>query len=313
MDPSRRFRFGASSDTAGTRAEWIAKARHIEDLGYSTMLFPDHIGDQRLAPISAAMCVADATETLRIGTFVLNNDYRNPTLLAKEAATLDLLSDGRFELGLGAGWLHDDYDFSGLAFDPPGVRVGRLEEAIQVIRSAYSAKPFDFDGNHYQVKGLLGHPAPVQPGGPPLMVGGGGRRILSIAAREADIVNVQFPLTAGTTAGVAADMASADTTRQQLEWIRAAAGTRFEELELSTAVYFAAVTDDRRAAAEQIAPGWGFDVEVALNTPHILIGSVEQMVDQLVEQREKYGISYIVFAQDTYAILAPVVERLAGT
>ena len=313
MGSTRKFRFGAETDTAADRAEWIAKARRIQDLGYSTMLLPDHIGDQRLAPISAAMSVADATETLRIGTFVLDNDYRHPALLAKEVATLDVLSSGRFELGLGAGWLQDDYDMSGLTYDPPGVRIGRLEEAIKIIKSTYSGEPFDFDGKHYQVRGLKGYPAPVQQGGPPLMIGGGGRRILGIAAREADIVSVNFSLPGGTHAAVANDLANAGPMDQKIEWIREAAGARFDQLELSTTVYFASVTDDRQAAAEEIAPGWGFDVDVALNTPHLLLGSIEQMIDQLVAQRERYGLSYIVFAQETYEMLAPVVERLAGT
>src|SRR5438876_677403 len=187
MSKPRPFRFGVSVHGSKSRAEWIGIARQAEALGYSTLLIPDHLGDQ-LSPIPALVAAADATSTLRIGSLVFDNDFRHPVMLAKEAATLDVLSGGRFELGIGAGWLRSEYEQAGIPYDPPGVRVGRMEEALQIIKGLFADRPVTFSGTYYKVSALEGQPKPVQRPHPPILIGGGGKRILSIAAREATIV-----------------------------------------------------------------------------------------------------------------------------
>ncbi len=196
MTCDRRFRFGAQLSFAGTREEWVAKARRVEELGYSTLCVPDHFDDQ-LAPMPALTAAAAATTNLRVGTLVLDNDYRHPILTAKEAATVDLLSGGRLELGLGAGWLRSDYEQSGIALDPPSVRIDRLEEALAVVKGLLAGGKFSFCGRHYTVTNHPGTPLSVQRPRPPILVGGGGRRILALAGREADIVSVNFDLSSG--------------------------------------------------------------------------------------------------------------------
>ena len=175
MAHPRKFRFAAQLSKApeGTATSWAEQARKVEDLGYSTLLVPDHFGDQ-LAPVPALMAAADATTSLRIGTLVFDNDYRHPFVLAKEAATLDLLSGGRLELGLGAGWMRTDYDESGIAYDRPGLRVDRFAEGVAVVAGLLQADgPFSFSGTHYTVTEHTLTPRPVQRPRPPLILGGG--------------------------------------------------------------------------------------------------------------------------------------------
>jgi len=161
---------------ADSHAQYRDGARQWEDLGYSTLFVPDHFVDHPLAPIPAMAMVAEATERLRIGSLVLGNDYKHPVVLAREAATLDLLSDGRLELGVGAGWMTADYEKAGMPLDPPGVRVDRLAESLTVLKGLFADQPFSFDGKHYQITDLDGSPKPVQRPGPPIIVGGGGER-----------------------------------------------------------------------------------------------------------------------------------------
>ena len=204
------FRFAAQLSTApdATARTWADQARKVEDLGFSTLLMPDHFGDQ-LAPVPAMMAAADATTHLRIGTLVFDNDYRHPLVLAKEAATLDLLSDGRLELGLGAGWMRSDYEQSGITYDAASVRVDRFEEAVAIVTGLLeSAGPFSFTGEHYTVTDHTPTPRPVQHPRPPIIIGGGGRRVLSIAGRHAEIVSINVNLKAGTGGPEAAPNAS---------------------------------------------------------------------------------------------------------
>jgi len=196
MTHPRKIRFGIQLATATTGAEWAELARKAEDLGYSTLFMPDHFGDQ-LAPVPALMAAADATTTLNVGALVFDNDYKHPLVLAKEMATQDVLSGGRLEIGLGAGWMEADYRAAGMAYDRPGVRIDRFAEGLAVIKGAMADGPFSFSGDHYTITDHDGRPKPVQQPHPPLLIGGGGRRVLSIAAREADIVGINASMAAG--------------------------------------------------------------------------------------------------------------------
>jgi len=311
MAHHRRFRFGAQISFAGSAGEWAAKAQRVEELGYATLCVPDHFDDQ-LAPFPALMAAAAATSSLRVGTMVLDNDYRHPLVAAKEAATVDLLTGGRFELGLGAGWLASDYAQSGIACDPPAVRIDRLEEALAVVKGLFSGGKFSFAGRHYTVTGHPGTPGPVQRPHPPILVGGGSRRILSLAGREADIVSVNFNLRSGSVGPQVGATATAAATAEKLEWVRDAAGERFDDIELSHSLYLTIVTDDREAAAGGLGSGFGLTAEEVLAMPNFAIGTVAQIADELERRRDELGFSYIVVGAECYEAMAPVVARLGG-
>lgn len=312
MDKPRQFRFSVTERRASSANEWRQRARLLESLGYSTLNMPDHFGDQ-LAPIAALMSAADATTNLRICSLVFDNDYRHPVVLAKEAATLDLLSAGRLDFGLGAGWLVSDYEEAGIPLDPPGVRIDRMAEALAIIKSFFSGKDVSFTGAHYKVQDLEAFPACVQKPHPPIVLGGGGRRMLRFAAREADIVSVNYNLSEGRVNRKVAQTGLADATEEKLQWIKEAAGDRFSEIELAVSIFVANVTDDREAMAEAMAPGIGCEPRDVLEIPHFLIGTVEQIVEDLKARRERFGISYLAIPGEVAEALAPVVERLTGT
>jgi probable F420-dependent oxidoreductase len=315
MSAPRPFRFGiqaAALPGADAPAEWAALARKAEDLGYDTLTVPDHF-DGQLAPVPALMAAADATTTLRIGALVWCNDYRHPVVLAKEAATLDVLSGGRLEFGLGAGWMATDYERAGITLAPPGRRIARMEEAIDVIRGLFADGDFSYSGEHYHVSGLDGRPKPAQKPGPPILIGGGGRRMLEAAARHADIVGVNLSLQRGVIDASVRASATAAATEEKLRWIRDAAGSRMNDIELHVRVHVAVVTDDREGFASALGPAFGLPAGDALDSPHALAGTVDQLVDVLVERRERYGISYYGLSLDALEPLAPVVARLAGT
>ncbi|MEZ4621330.1 MAG: TIGR03621 family F420-dependent LLM class oxidoreductase [Caldilineaceae bacterium] len=250
---------------------------------------------------------------MRVGSYVFGNDFRHPVQLARDAATVDLLTDGRLEVGLGTGWAHSDYAQSGLPLDPPAVRVNRLEEAVQVLKGAWRSEPFSFTGKHYQITDLTGLPIPTQHPHPRLMIGGGGKRMLTIAAQEADIVSVNARTTA--TSGLDFMSLTAEATDEKIGWVRAAAGERFPDLELNVLVIGATITANRRRAAEEGLRAYGLDklltVDQALEMPVSLFGTVDEMAEQLIQRRERYGFSYIVLMQGMVDF-APVVARLAG-
>jgi len=315
MGDRHPFRFAAQLSKApdGTARGWAAQARQAEDLGYSALLMPDHFGDQ-LAPGPALAAAAAATTTLRVGSLVFGNDYRNPFVLAKEAATLDVLSEGRFEMSLGAGWMKTDYEEAGLTYDTPRVRVERFEEAVQVVQGLLRTDgPFSFDGDYYQVHGHSLLPRPVQQPGPPLILGGGGRRVLSFAARHADIVSINANLRDGTGGPETAPDMSPERTRQKVAWVKEAAGPRFEELELNALIGFVLVTDEAPAIGEAMASHFGIDPGEALHVPAVLLGTLDEMVDELLWRRQEYGITYWSIESDAWADLAPVVQKLSGT
>ena len=314
MPEPRPFRFGVLTGGAPSRAEWVGQARRAEELGYSTLLLSDHVGTA-LAPIAALATAAAATTTLRIGSQVFGNDFRHPVLLAKEAATLDLLSEGRLELGLGTGYSKADYDQTGIPLEPPGVRVSRFAEAVRIIKGAQSEEPFSFSGTYYTVRDLALRPKPAQRPHPPIVIGGAGRRILSLAAREADIVSINVR----TTAEGQFDQTSfsPEAVAQAVEWVRRAAGARFGDRELSVLVPFVQVTNGgRRHAAEQLLQRrrlvGQMTADQLLETPKTLLGSVDDICEALTAHRQRLGLSYpVIFAQHMEAF-APVVARLAG-
>lgn len=312
MVTDRRFRFGAQLSFAGSGDEWAAKARRVEDMGYATLCVPDHFDDQ-LAPFPALVAAASATSGLRVGTLVLDNDYRHPLLVAKEAATVDLLTGGRLELGLGAGWLRRDYEQAGIVCDPPAVRIDRLEEALAVVKGLLAGGAFSFRGEHYEINNHPGTPLPVQRPRPPILVGGGGRRILSLAAREADIVSINFDLRSGSLGPHLGATATAEVTAERVKWVREAAGDRFDDLELAHTAHLTMVTGDRDAVAAGLGSGFGLDAEQVLAMPNFAIGTVGQIADELERRRDELGFSYVVVGGECYEAMAPVVARLAGT
>ena len=291
---------------------WKEKAREVESQGYAALYLPDHFTDQ-VGPIAALMAAADATTRLRVGSLVFDNDYRHPVVLAKEAATIDLLSEGRFDLGLGAGWMASDYEQAGIPFDSPGTRISRMEEALKIIKGLFTGEPFAFAGEHYRVSGIEGSPLPVQKPHPPILLGGGGRRMLRIAAREADIVNVNFDLREGMVNRDLVRTGLAEATDEKLGWIRDAAGERMERIELSVTIFLANITDDRESVASLMAAGFGVEPQDILAMPHFLIGTVEEVVENLQARRERYGISYVIVPGEAAEPFAPVVARLTGT
>jgi probable F420-dependent oxidoreductase len=312
MSKPRAFRFAVQEHRASSAAAWREKAHLAESLGYATLYLPDHFTDQ-MGPMAALMAAADATTTLRVGSLVFDNDYRHPVVLAKEAATLDLLSDGRLDLGLGAGWMASDYEQAGIPFDTPGTRIGRMEEALHIIKGLFAGTPFSFAGKHYQVTNIEGSPLPVQKPHPPILLGGGGRRMLQLAAREADIVNVNFDLREGHVNRKLVHTGLAKATDEKLGWIKEAAGDRIDHIELSVTIFLANITDDRDSVATAMAAGLGSEPHEILDMPHFLIGTVEQLIEALQHRRDRYGISYVIVPGEVAEPFAPVVAQLAGT
>lgn len=308
----RPFRFGVQASAPPPGATWPELARRVEDLGYDVLTVADHL-DEQYAVVPAMQAAADATTSLRIGALVLCNDYRHPVVAAKELATIDVLSGGRLEAGLGAGWMTSDYAQAGIPLDPAGRRIDRMVEALDVLDALWSDGPATFHGDHYRITGLDGRPKPLQRPRPPLLVGGGGRRVLSVAARRADIVGINVNLAKGVIDADAGPDGTAARTDEKVAWVREAAGARFEDLELQVRVHLVVVTDDRSGVAEAFAPAFGLTPGEAVATPHALVGSVEELCDDLLARRERWGISYVGIGVDALDAMAPVVARLRGT
>jgi probable F420-dependent oxidoreductase len=309
---ARPFRFGVQLSTAGSADELVASARRIEELGYDSASIPDHFGDQ-LAPVPALMAILDATTTLRAGGLVFDNDYKHPVVLAKELATIDVLSGGRVDVGVGAGWMRTDYDQSGIPYDPPGMRVDRFAEAITVLKGCFADGAFSFDGAHYTITDYDGLPAPVQAPHPPLLIGGGGRRVLSIAAREADIVGINGTLTAGTVGPEAVATMTAEAVDEKVAIVRAAAGDRWSDIELHIASFALSVSDDRDGELERIAELVGVPSSMVAESPFALVGTPDQIATDLVQRRDRWGFSFVSVHAEDVEPFAPVVAALAGT
>jgi probable F420-dependent oxidoreductase len=299
--------------SAGSRAEWADKARKLEALRYGTLLVPDHLREV-FPPLVPLVSAAEATRALRVGTFVLNNDFRHPVLLAREAAAVDLMTDGRLELGLGAGHMRSEYEEAGIGFDPAPVRIERLGEAVTVIKALLEGRTARLDGSHYRVTGHRSHPLPRQKPRPPILIGGNGPRLLALAAREADIVS--FTGLGHPRGGSEVDLSGFKPAAvdERVGWVRSAVGDRVAHVELNALVQRVVVTEDRQqAASEIVAERPELSVEDVLGTPYLLLGTVEQMVEDLRARRERWGLSYYVVFEPMADALAPVVARLAGT
>lgn len=307
----RPFRFGVTVPTVRSGPAWVDHVRRIEQLGYSIVHVPDHFRDQ-LAPVPALTAAAMATTRLRVGSLVFSNDFRHPVVLAKEAATIDVLSGGRFELGMGGGWLREEYDQAGISFDAPGIRIERLTEAVSIVKGLLGDASVTFAGRHYTITGLQGRPSPVQRPHPPIVIGGGGPRTLSLAAREASIVGL-VPRARRDGGGLDRGDFGEAALREKIGWVREAAGDRFEAIELHALIQAVIVSDQRSVAAEQVAARFGAGREVLLESPYVLIGSVDEICETLRTRREAYGISYLTVFDRDLEVFAPVVERLAGT
>jgi probable F420-dependent oxidoreductase len=313
MGTSRPFRFGVQLANARSAAEWAELARKSEDLGFSTLFMPDHFEDA-LAPVPALMAAADATHTLRVGSLVLDNDYKHPVVTAKEMATIDLLSEGRLELGIGAGWMASDYERSGIPMDDAAVRVDKLEEGIAILKGLFAEGSFSFDGKHYQISDLDGRPKPAQLPHPPFLVGGGGPRVLRLAAREADIIGVNPAVRSGRVDAAATRSGVADATDRKLAWVRAEAGDRYADIEINFLIYACIVTDDRQGMLDAMAPVFGLEPAEVGAYPHAWVGNVDEICDGLVAGRERWDASYLVVqGVDAMNAAAPIVARLAGT
>jgi probable F420-dependent oxidoreductase len=306
------FRFGIQASTAPDRRSWIDLAMRAEALGYSALTMPDHFTDQ-LAPMPALMAAADATTTLRIGALVWDNDYKHPVVFAKEVATMDVLSGGRVELGIGAGWMRTDYDQSGIAYDEPKVRIDRMIEAVSVIRGCMAPGPFSFSGTHYRITDYDGLPKPVQQPHPPLLIGGGGPRMLRYAAREADIVGINPTLTAGAVGPEAIANMTAEAVDEKVAIVREAGAHRIDAIEFNVRAFLVNVTDDRAGAVEMLTGAMGMSADMVHNSPFALIGPPSQLVEDLLARRERWGFSYVIVGGEDVDKFAPVVAALAGT
>jgi probable F420-dependent oxidoreductase len=307
---TRPFRFGAKATKASSAKEWTDLARQVEDLGYASLQMDDHFGGQ-LGVVPALMAAADATSRIEVGPHVAGVDFRNPVLFAKECATIDLLSDGRFTLGIGAGWSNKDYAIAGIQQDDASTRIERLGEAVTIMKGLWGEGPFSFSGRHFQVAETDGSPKPASP--IPVMIGGGGPKILALAAQQADIVGINPKIVGRSINPRSMATTAADTMDEKVAWVKEAAGDRFDDLELQLQVFVTAVTDDPHAVAEKLSGAFGLPPEVILAAPFYQVGSTEQITEDIQSVRERWGISNILFQTDGIVPMAPVVAKLTGT
>ena len=272
---------------------------------------PDHFGDQ-LAPVPALMAAAEATTQLRVGALVWDNDYKHPVVLAKELATMDVLSDGRLEIGIGAGWMISDYEQAGMPYDKAGVRIDRFVEGLAIIKGAMGEGAFSHQGTHYTITDYDGLPKPVQAPCPPILIGGGGKRVLSIAAREADIIGINGTMHAGVVGPDAIATMTAQAVDDKIAIVRAAAGQRIGTIEMNVRVFMVQVTDARESTVEFLAKAMHVDNSMVEETPFALVGPPSKMIEDLLARRERWGFSYIIVGAEDVESFAPVVAELAG-
>ena len=308
--PHRGFRFGVQVSKETSAKGWAELARRTEAAGYEVLTMPDHFTDQ-LAPVPALMAAASATTSLRVGALVFDNDYKHPVVLAKELATIDLLSDGRLDIGLGAGWMISDYEEAGMPYDSPKVRIDRFIEGVAVIRGAMAEGSFSFSGDHYTITNYNGQPKPVQ-ARPPLLIGGGGKRVLTYAAREADIIGINGTLTAGVVGPEALSTMTAESVDEKVALVAAAGAHRINDIEMNIRTFFVKVTNDRKATVDGISSMFGVDADMIDASPFALIGSVEECIEQLLERRERWGLSYTIVGAENIDECAPIVAALRG-
>jgi probable F420-dependent oxidoreductase len=270
-----------------------------------------------MEPITALLVAAQSNPRLRLLTLVLSNDFRHPVLLHKMAASLDIVSGGRLELGLGAGWLAQDYVAAGVQFDTSAVRIARLREAVRALKGLFGGTRYSMQGQYYQIRDLEGQPRAIQQPHPPLLLGGGGRRVLRLAAAEADIVGIHCNLGSATLGQAAAADLAGERIAEKVSWVRQAAvdaGRSMDSVELQLSIYLCEVTDSvsvAHAATSVFSDLIRADPALVAGSPAVLVGTVEQCVDALCERRERFGFSYIKLGGDIDTV-APIVSRLAG-
>ncbi|MHB1139068.1 MAG: TIGR03621 family F420-dependent LLM class oxidoreductase [Microthrixaceae bacterium] len=311
MAHPRRLRFAVELHGPLDGMSWADSVRWVEDAGYSTLFVPDHF-DEGLGPIAAMATAAAVSTELQIGSLVLAADFRHPVVLARELATIDLLSGGRLEMGIGAGWKQTDYTSSGIPMDSPKVRVDRMIEVVTIVRGLFAEGPFSFDGAHFTITDLDGSPKPARPGGPPLLIGAGAPRMLRWAGAHADIVGVNPSIHSGAIDAAAARDAQVDRIDEKVGWVRDGAGDRFGDLELNAWLAVANVTPDAAATAEALAPAFEADPEALLDSPMVMLGTLDELAEQLLARRERWGYSYHVIPGDAAAEFAPLVTRMTG-
>ncbi|HVT75494.1 MAG TPA: TIGR03621 family F420-dependent LLM class oxidoreductase [Acidimicrobiales bacterium] len=308
----RPFRFSVQHHAASDGNAWRDLARKTEDLGYTTLYLPDHFGDQ-WSPTIAMTIAAEVTQNLRVGALVYDVDYRHPITQAKEVATLDVAFPGRVIFGFGAGWMKTDYDESGIAYDSPGTRINRMQEALTIMKALWADGTCTFRGEHYTITNAQGFPRPSTPGGPPVLIGGGGKKVLTIAAQMADTIGVNPNLRSGAVDAETAKSAMGDVYRERMQWIRDAAGDRFDSLDLQVLTFMTQIVDNRDEVLANIAPLFGVTPEEAADIPLAMVGTVDQIVESLQKRREEFGFNDIVVQGDAMDAFAPVVAKLAGT
>ena len=322
------FRFSLQSFNTDSAKNWRNLIAKTEDLGYSTFFLADHFlsegpaldgtghPPQMLAATPAIAMALEQTTTLRVGCRVFCNDYRNPITLIKEAATMDYLSGGRYEFGIGAGWIKDEYDAVDISFDDFAQRFGRFAETVQAYKAFMSGEPIHIDGETLKWSGFHGTPAPAQNPGPPIMIGGGSKKILTYAGQEADIVSLNFNNRAGVIGVDGMNSGLAEATRKKVQWIKDGAGDRFDDIEIEIGAYTTIITDHAEPTAAAFGEALGMSPEDIMQHPHCLIGSVDYICDELIRRREEYGISYVAVMDDGTNNMvdefAPIVARLAG-
>lgn len=311
------FRFGVQLHDPLPGTTWTETVREIESLGYSTLFVPDHF-DEGLGPIAALAAAAAVTDTLRVGHLVLDTDYRHPAVVARELATIDLLSEGRLEVGLGAGWKATDYQRSGIPMDRPGIRVDRMIEHATIVRRLFTEESVSFSGEHYTISDLSGTPKPFSPGGPPFLVGGGAPRVLRFAGSFADIVGVNPSIHSGEVDQAAAQDGLPDRIDQKLRWVGEGAEARKDskslpDLEINAWLAAAQITEDRDSVAVLLGELFGVPPEVGLASPMALVGTETQITEDLQYRRERWGYNYPVIPGAEARNFAPLVGSLAGT
>ena len=309
--PIRPFRFGIQASSTPTGKEWVELARKTESLGYGALTMPDHFTDQ-LAPLPALTAAAMATSTLRIGALVWDNDYKHPVVFAKEMATLDLLSDGRLDLGIGAGWMITDYEQSGIPYESAGTRIDKMIEGIDIMKGCFAQGPFSYAGKHYTITNYNGLPKPVQGSCPPILIGGGGKRVLTYAAKVADIVGINATMSAGAVGPEAISTMTAEAVDAKVDIVREASGDRINDIEMNIRAFLVNVTDDANGAISRLAKGMGVEESMVANTPFALMGPPSKLIDDLLERRERWGFSYVIVGGEDVEAFAPVVAALAG-
>jgi probable F420-dependent oxidoreductase len=294
--------------------------RRAEAAGVAVVTVNDHV---KTGGVWAALVSAfQAAPSLRVGTMVLNNDLWHPAVLAREAITTDVLTDGRLELGIGAGWDAADYGALGLERRAPGVRIERLGETLEILRQAFAGERISFRGTHYTIEAKERWPRPRQDR-IPLLVGGGGRRILRLAAARADIVSVHRNLRDGSARSWVEEAGGhgefPDGMSERVSWVRTAAGERLGTVELHATVQRVVITERPEEAAAALAAPLGYPPAQLMRHPHFLIGTLDQMVEELRARRARWGTSYITIgggiesSMENLRLLAPLIARLAGT